>query len=250
MTVHLHSAQFSLLCVVFCKQGHDIIPTTIENPAVHDYCLSFWSFPKICTTHHSTSRLRFQLHNSIKNNAVLTTSLAVQIQHQTKHYKFNQPRRSSSSSEENMKLIPTLLAITTPFAAAFAPNSGLQTSTRVSTELYNARIEFVKGLEEKVVPDVKLTRARDGSSGTATFSFKNPNCFDASTAEAGEVTGMFLIDEEGELSSTDVNASFTNGKPQSIEARYVMNDPTQWDRFMRFMERYGEANGLGFTSAK
>ena len=104
-------------------------------------------------------------------------------------------------------------------------------------------------MDEKVVPDVKLTRARDGGSGVATFGFKNPNCFDASTATQGEITGMFLIDEEGTISTTDVNARFTNGKPQSIEATYVMDSPEKWDRFMRFMERYAEDNGLGFNSA-
>ena len=134
-----------------------------------------------------------------------------------------------------------------PLAAAFAPAS-TYSSSRMSTEL-DATIEFVRGLEEKDVPDVRLTRARDGSSGVATFKFSNPNCFDASTQQAGEVTGMFMIDEEGEISTTSVNASFANGKPQSIESTYVMNSPAEWDRFMRFMERYGEANGLGFNAA-
>lgn len=60
---------------------------------------------------------------------------------------------------------------------------------------------------------------------------------------------MFLIDDEGELVTTDVNARFLNGKPQSIESRLVMKSPSEWDRFMRFMERYGEANGLVFNKS-
>ena len=125
---------------------------------------------------------------------------------------------------------------------------GVVASSSTTTEL-DATIQFVRGLDEKVVPDVKLTRARDGSSGVATFQFVNPNVFDASTQSQGEITGMFMIDEEGELSTTDVNARFANGKPQAIESTYVMTSPEAWDRFMRFMERYGEANGLGFTKA-
>lgn len=133
---------------------------------------------------------------------------------------------------------------------AFSPSSPTLQSSRFSTSLdAEAEIQFVRGLEEKVVPDIKLTRARDGSSGTATFQFSNPNVFDASTASQGEITGMFLVDEEGEMSTTDVNARFMNGKPQSIESVLVMKSPAEWDRFMRFMERYGEANGLGFTKA-
>ena len=38
-----------------------------------------------------------------------------------------------------------------------------------------AKIQFIKGLNEKVLPDVRLTRSRDGSTGTATFVFRNPN---------------------------------------------------------------------------
>jgi Psb28 protein len=89
-------------------------------------------------------------------------------------------------------------------AAAFATSPAftstsarLTTSSTTELDMAAATISFVRGLEEKVVPKVKLTRARDGSSGVATFSFNNPNCFDASTAAQGEVTGMFMADEEG-----------------------------------------------------
>lgn len=62
----------------------------------------------------------------------------------------------------------------TSLAGAFAP---LPTTNRqnirrqTETELEAAAIQFVRGLDEKVVPDIKLTRARDGSSGVATFQF-------------------------------------------------------------------------------
>eukprot|EP01083_Nonionella_stella_P094857 266249_1 len=132
---------------------------------------------------------------------------------------------------------------------AFSPSASIP-SSRFSTSLdASAEIQFVKGLEEKVVPDIKLTRATDGSSGIATFRFANPNVFDASTSSEGEITGMYLVDEEGEMNTSDVNANFVNGKPQSIDSTLVMKSPAEWDRFMRFMERYGEANGLGFTKA-
>ena len=39
---------------------------------------------------------------------------------------------------------------------------------------------------------------------------------------------------------------FVNGKPQGIEAVYIMQSKEDWDRFMRFMERYSEDNGLNF----
>ena len=150
-----------------------------------------------------------------------------------------------------MKLI-SILATIAPLAAAFAPTPAF-TSSRLSTTDLSAApasIQFVKGLPEKVVPDIKLTRAKDGSSGIATFRFKQPNVFDASTSNEGDITGMYLVDElEGDMQTTDVNAKFVNGKPTSLEAVFVMQSPEEWDRFMRFMERYGEANGLAFNKA-
>lgn len=59
----------------------------------------------------------------------------------------------------------------------------------------------------------------------------------------------YSSDDEGEMMTNDVNARFVNGKPQSIESMIVMESPAEWDRFMRFMERYAEANDLGFTKA-
>ncbi|KAL7489719.1 hypothetical protein ACHAW6_015404 [Cyclotella cf. meneghiniana] len=147
-------------------------------------------------------------------------------------------------SKSILALAPAVLSSVNAFTPVITSNRLLSTS--LSAE---ATIQFVRGLEEKVVPGIKLTRARDGSSGTATFSFVNPNVFDASTASAGDITGMFLIDDEGEIKTTDVNAKFLNGKPQSIESVLVMQSPEEWDRFMRFMDRYAEANGLGFTKA-
>ena len=84
----------------------------------------------------------------------------------------------------------TILATIAPLAAAFAPADRLALRS-LRTSLDAARIEFIRDVEEKIIPDVKLTRARDGSSGTATFKFSNPNVFDASIQ--GDISGMFLV---------------------------------------------------------
>ncbi|GAB4820949.1 hypothetical protein N2152v2_007995 [Parachlorella kessleri] len=111
-----------------------------------------------------------------------------------------------------------------------------------------AKLEFIKGVEEPSIPDVKLTRSRDGSSGTATFTFQNPSVFEASS-EVGDITGLYLVDDEGTLQTVEVQAMFVNGKPDKIKAVYVMRSTFEWDRFMRFMERYAEDKGLGFSKA-
>lgn len=52
----------------------------------------------------------------------------------------------------------------------------------------------------------------------ATFLFAGPSVFEADNA-LGEITGLYMIDDEGELASVDVNAKFVNGKPSEIECR-------------------------------
>jgi photosystem II protein len=110
-----------------------------------------------------------------------------------------------------------------------------------------AEIQFSRGITEDSVPDVRLTRSKDGTNGTATFYFDSPKALETENME--EITGMYLVDEEGELVSREVKAKFVNGKPEAIEAVYVIKSVEQWDRFMRFMERYAEEHGLGFNKS-
>jgi photosystem II protein len=157
-------------------------------------------------------------------------------------------------------------------------SSSTSVSRRAFVVTNAATISFVRDTVETSVPDVKLTKSRDGTSGTAFFTFENPDVFESAS---GDITGMYLTDEEGEMTTVcfsflfyisssekshretnhssllffqrqtnkqvDVNAKFVNGKPKCIEARYIMRSSSEWERFMRFMTRYAEDNGLGFN---
>ncbi|KAF2554340.1 hypothetical protein F2Q68_00037545 [Brassica cretica] len=127
------------------------------------------------------------------------------------------------------------------------PTTLIRPRSRVPiTMMVKPTLQFIQGTDELTIPDVKLTRSRDGSNGMALFSFDQPSVFDSS-GEVGEITGLYMIDEEGVIQSTDVNARFVNGKPEGIVAKHVMRTPKEWDRFMRFMERYSDQNGLQFV---
>lgn len=102
-----------------------------------------------------------------------------------------------------------------------------------------AAIQFIKGLSESVSPDIMLTSWLDGSTGTATFRFKNPNVLNKRISKKGEIIGMYLIDEEGTLETRNVSVRFIDGKPKLIGSIYIIKSTEAWDRFMRFMERYG-----------
>jgi photosystem II protein len=90
-----------------------------------------------------------------------------------------------------------------------------------------AAIQFFRGTDEPVVPDIRLTRSRDGRTGQAMF--------------------VFMVDEEGELVTREVKARFVNGKASALEATYTWKSTADFERFMRFAQRYAESHGLGFS---
>ena len=110
-----------------------------------------------------------------------------------------------------------------------------------------AAIQFFRGVDETVVPDIRLTRSRDGITGQALFVFEEPVALAPETL--GDITGMFLLDEEGELVTRSVNARFVNGKASALEATYTWKSLDEFERFMRFAELYAASHELGFSQS-
>ncbi len=108
-----------------------------------------------------------------------------------------------------------------------------------------AAIQFFRGVDEPVVPDIRMTRSRDGRTGQAIFVFDQPEAL--APESMGDIGGMYLVDEEGQLVTREVNAKFVNGKPAALEATYTWKTPEDFERFMRFAQRYADSHGLGFS---
>ena len=106
-----------------------------------------------------------------------------------------------------------------------------------------AEIQFSRGVAEEVIPDIKVTRSKTGNSGTATFFFEDPQILSKDSTE--EITGMYLVDDEGEIVSREVKGKFVNGEARAIEAVLIMKSEAEFDRFVRFMNKYAEEHGLG-----
>lgn len=105
-----------------------------------------------------------------------------------------------------------------------------------------ARIQLARGIDEEV-SDVRITRSKDGAFSVAKFIFHQPKCM-AGGKNNQDITGLYLIDDEGELISRTVNAKFMNGESTGIEAEYRMRGEEEFQRFLRFMERFAAENGM------
>ena len=57
-----------------------------------------------------------------------------------------------------------------------------------------AAIQFFRGVDETVIPDIRMTRSRDGATGQAIFVFEEPDALGPEITAA--ISGMFLVDEE------------------------------------------------------
>ena len=68
-----------------------------------------------------------------------------------------------------------------------------------------AAIQFFRGIDEPVVPDIRMTRSRDGRTGQAIFVFDQPEAL--SPESLGDIGGMYMVDEEGDRKSTRLNSS-------------------------------------------
>ena len=58
-----------------------------------------------------------------------------------------------------------------------------------------------------------------------------------------------MIDEEGEIIIREVKDNFVNGRPEIVEAIYLIQSNEDWDCFMRFMNRYAQENDLGLSKS-
>jgi len=115
-----------------------------------------------------------------------------------------------------------------------------------------AYIEFLAGLPEEDVPEVRITRSRDGSTGTASFTFRQPLAIVELKRllmdEQRSIQGMNLVDEEGVIECEDVEAVFEAGEPTCLVATHIMRSEDEFERLVRFMDRYAQCAGLAFSN--
>ncbi len=103
-------------------------------------------------------------------------------------------------------------------------------------------IQFIKGIDEKVLPEIRLNRNKDKKSGHATYIFRNPSSI--SNKNFKNVDKMYLIDNEGELSTRKINIYILDNDLIEINSIYSWNAEIDFNRFMRFAKRYSELKSL------
>ena len=103
----------------------------------------------------------------------------------------------------------------------------------------NVAIQFIKGKDEKDPPEIRLFRSLDGKKGHAIYKFSNPKTITIKNFES--IQKMYLIDEEGELSTRKIDLFISEKYIKEVKSTYNWVSEKEFERFMRFAERYAKS---------
>jgi len=103
----------------------------------------------------------------------------------------------------------------------------------------DAAIQFVKGKNEKVLPEIRLFRNHDGKKGQAKYKFEKPTTI--TLENFNSIQRMYLIDEEGELSTRKIDLSISDDNITEVKSTYNWHSEKEFERFMRFAKRYASS---------
>ena len=116
----------------------------------------------------------------------------------------------------------------------------------------NPSIEFFVGISEEL-SNVSLRRNKSTGVRNVLMTFDSLNALDKFNSFRKEFRGnLRLVDEEGEITVEPSTLKFIFGGDegedlQRVECGFELGQESHWERFMRFMERYAEANGMGYS---
>lgn len=106
-------------------------------------------------------------------------------------------------------------------------------------------IQFIEGKKEEILPIIKLTKSKNGKTGTATFVFVYPKSIIPYTTKP--ILGMILVSPNKKIMTTDVSIYFREGKPFILKAILIFKNSKEWFEFLSFMNSYSKETGLSFS---
>jgi photosystem II Psb28-2 protein len=113
------------------------------------------------------------------------------------------------------------------------------------------QIEFFEGIPEEL-SDVSLRRNRSSGVRSVMMTFKQLKATERFNSFTKRFSNsMRLIDTEGEISVEPNSVKFIFSGPEGdelerVECKFEIDREDHWERFMRFMQRYAEANGMEY----
>jgi photosystem II Psb28-2 protein len=115
-------------------------------------------------------------------------------------------------------------------------------------------IQFFAGIDEEL-SNVSLRRNRTGKR-IVLMIFEQLKAIEGLNSFTKQsLNYMHLTDEEGEINITPSSVQFVFGgaegdELQRVECKFEIEQDECWNRFMRFMHRYAQANGMAYGESQ
>ena len=103
----------------------------------------------------------------------------------------------------------------------------------------NAVIQFIKGENQRDLPEIRLFRNFDGKKGQVVYKFYKPTTI--TLENFNSIQKMYLIDEEGEIITRKIDLSISEKNIMAVKSTYNWKSGKEFDRFMRFAKRYASS---------
>ena len=121
--------------------------------------------------------------------------------------------------------------------------------------LCSPSIEFFAGIPEEL-SNVSLRRSRNTGLRSVLMTFQRLQALEKfNSFRKTFAKSLRFSDVEGEISVTPSDIKFIFGGPEGdelkrVECKFAIEQDDRWERFMRFMNRYAEANGMAYGETK
>jgi len=116
-------------------------------------------------------------------------------------------------------------------------------------------IEFFDGIPEEL-SNVSLRRNRNSGLRSVLMTFQRLQALEKfNSFRKTFAKSLRFSDVEGEISVAPSDIKFIFGGPEGdelkrVECKFAIEQDDRWERFMRFMNRYAEANGMAYGETK
>ena len=99
----------------------------------------------------------------------------------------------------------------------------------------------------KITPiQIRLTRSRDNTTGTAVFKFDIKNIIKSSWLKTNQINSLILNNNNFQLQTKNLKIIFFNGKPKFLYGIFIFKNFFMWNKFSKFMQKYKKNNTLIF----
>ncbi|MGG6239113.1 photosystem II reaction center protein Psb28 [Nodosilinea sp. AN01ver1] len=112
-------------------------------------------------------------------------------------------------------------------------------------------VEFYEGIAE-TIDNISLRRDQATGDRIVLLTFNQLRAIEQfQSFRSRFAKALKLVDEEGAIAIEPEGIKFIFGGPegddlQRVECKLVIDRDDHWDRLMRFMQRYAQANGMAY----